>query len=194
MTTLNAASTAGVSASQSFVMAPSKSVNGLKLASLLTACVVVSGASTPTYAASMSLGRANGSAPCIIVAARDEETKPSVQAIITELKDESGLTWDQIGKLIGVSRRAVHNWVCGHVAKPAHIHAVASLLDRVRAMGGLKPFEIRRKLLESYEAGMRYSPGNEPAILVADHTPFVHHLSVQRGRTTQRKSRSDSVS
>lgn len=193
MIAVSPASSTGVSASQSFIMPPPKGLDGLRLASLFAACVVVSGASTPTYAASMCLGRTNGSTPYIIVAGRAEETKTAVQLIIAELKDASGLTWDQIGKLVGVSRRAVHNWVNGQVAKPAHIEALSGLLDNVRAMGNLKPFQIRRKLIETV-GGTRPLVGNsEPAILIADQTPFTHQLKVRRGTSTQRKSRNDSA-
>lgn len=193
MISVNPASSAGASASLSFVMEPSKGMSNIRLASLFAACAVVSGASTPTYAASLSVDRTNGSAPCIMVAARAEETKAPIQLMISELKEGSGLTWDQIGKLVGVSRRAVHNWLSGQVAKPAHVEAVSNLLDRVRALSDLKTFQIRRKLMEALDTPRTPARMDEPAILVANQTPFVHQLAVRRGSSTRRKSRSDSA-
>jgi DNA-binding transcriptional regulator YiaG len=52
----------------------------------------------------------------------------SVAQLVSELKEKSGLTAEQLGRLMGVSRRSIHNWSAG-----ASISA--SREERVRQLG-----------------------------------------------------------
>src|SRR5262245_36297225 len=38
---------------------------------------------------------------------------PTQRSAVRSLHDSSGLTWEQLARLFGVSRRAVHNWANG---------------------------------------------------------------------------------
>ena len=51
---------------------------------------------------------------------------------ITELRRTSGLTWDQIGRLFGVSRRSVHFWASGKPMNAANEQHLLQVLDVVR--------------------------------------------------------------
>lgn len=50
-------------------------------------------------------------------------------ARLTRLKADTGLTWDQIARLFGVSRRAVHQWAVGGRMSSANTELLA-LLER----------------------------------------------------------------
>lgn len=52
------------------------------------------------------------------------------------IKEHSGLTWDQLGKVFGVSRRAVHMWANGGRLNEAHaqrLREFASIIQRLEA-------------------------------------------------------------
>ena len=51
---------------------------------------------------------------------------------IAELRRTSGLTWDQIGRLFGVSRRSVHFWASGKPMNVANEQHLLQVLDVVR--------------------------------------------------------------
>ena len=51
---------------------------------------------------------------------------------IAELRRTSGLTWDQIGRLFGVSRRSVHFWASGKPMNAANEQHLLQVLDIVR--------------------------------------------------------------
>ncbi|NOT27356.1 MAG: helix-turn-helix transcriptional regulator [Acidobacteria bacterium] len=55
-------------------------------------------------------------------------------AALTELRRRSGLTWEQISRLFGVSRRALHFWASGKAMTPAneeHLQRVLAVLRRI---------------------------------------------------------------
>src|SRR6266498_5567216 len=53
--------------------------------------------------------------------------RPSVALSVRHLYEASGLTWEQLARLFGVSRRAVHNWANGGRMTDFH----AGLLSRL---------------------------------------------------------------
>jgi len=53
-------------------------------------------------------------------------TVASAQAVL-DLRAESGLTWDQLGRLFGVSRRAVHLWASGKRMNSRNIELLGTL-------------------------------------------------------------------
>ena len=63
------------------------------------------------------------------------QTPPMTTAeAILEFRLRSGLTWDQIGELFGVSRRSVHNWANGKAASAGHerhIRLAVAALDHI---------------------------------------------------------------
>jgi hypothetical protein len=53
---------------------------------------------------------------------------------IGELRRLSGLTWDQLGRLLGVSRRSLHFWAAGKAMTPAneeHLHRVLAAIRKI---------------------------------------------------------------
>lgn len=68
---------------------------------------------------------------------------------IAELRSLSGLTTDQVGRIFGVSRRSVHNWINGNAMAPQHEERAAQMLSLVLALPGSSPDERRAALLDS---------------------------------------------
>jgi hypothetical protein len=82
--------------------------------------------------------------------ARDAEAEQRAATpaeLVTLLKNRSGLTWEQVGRFLGVSRRAVHQWATGARVTARH-HEVLSdavgLLDELRIED---PTAVRATLL-----------------------------------------------
>src|SRR5262245_8901698 len=44
----------------------------------------------------------------------------TVGAAVMEIRRRSGLTWEELGDLFGVSRRSVHHWASGKTVSPRH--------------------------------------------------------------------------
>lgn len=72
-----------------------------------------------------------------------------VSVLVAELKTDSGLTADQLGRLLGVSRRSVHNWAAGATITPAREERVRALSDLVFSLPSKTPEERRARLLDS---------------------------------------------
>lgn len=98
-------------------------------------------------------GFSSGTGKLGVVTAIGQATLPlpsgSVAALVSDLKEKSGLTAEQLGRLMGVSRRSIHNWAAG-----ASISATRE--ERVRQLGLLvfglpadTPEERRALLLDS---------------------------------------------
>lgn len=68
------------------------------------------------------------------VAAREIQTSRSLQDSLLLLRDLSGLTWDQIARLFGVSRRAMHLWASGGRMNSYHAEELSSILTAVSAV------------------------------------------------------------
>src|SRR5262249_52956062 len=69
------------------------------------------------------------------------------------LHKASGLTWDQLGKLFGVSRRAVHHWANGSRMTPRNAHLLGELTRLVESLSGPGPEERRAQLLTPQDNG-----------------------------------------
>lgn len=79
------------------------------------------------------------------------EAVPSTAEQVLELRDSSGLTIDQIGRLFGVSRRSVHNWINGKVLNPRHEERLAQILEVLRNLPSDTPAGRRAVLLDARE-------------------------------------------
>ncbi|NLH70958.1 MAG: helix-turn-helix transcriptional regulator [Brooklawnia sp.] len=77
------------------------------------------------------------------------ETAASPAQRISELRTLTGLTTEQVGRLFGVSRRSVHNWINGNPMSPQHEERAAKLLAIVQALPGPTAAERRGALLDS---------------------------------------------
>lgn len=76
-------------------------------------------------------------------------TSASQSQRIAEIRALVGLTTDQVGRLFGVSRRSVHNWINGNAMAPQHEERAATILAVVQALRGSTPEERRSALLDS---------------------------------------------
>lgn len=51
---------------------------------------------------------------------------------ILEIKRLSGLTWEELGKVFGVTRRSVHNWARGDAVTASHDAMIQAVLEKIR--------------------------------------------------------------
>jgi DNA-binding transcriptional regulator YiaG len=73
----------------------------------------------------------------------------SSAASIAALRQLSGLTWDQLARLLGVSRRAVHFWAEGRPMAPSHEEHLQRLLAVVHELHRGSPQANRALLLDA---------------------------------------------
>jgi transcriptional regulator with XRE-family HTH domain len=76
----------------------------------------------------------------------------STAAIVLELRDKSGLTWDQLGRLLGVSRRAVHLWAAGGRINARHLELLAKLRVTIDNLPATDAIQRRVMLFETRRA------------------------------------------
>lgn len=62
-----------------------------------------------------------------------EQPLEATRVAISELRRISGLTWEQLGRLFGVSRRSVHFWASGRPLNAENEARLLQVLDIVRA-------------------------------------------------------------
>jgi len=77
-------------------------------------------------------------------------TAQSAAQQISSLRSLSGLTTDQIARLMGVSRRSIHNWINGSSMALNHAERASRLLAVIRALPGQSPEERKAVLLDSH--------------------------------------------
>jgi hypothetical protein len=73
----------------------------------------------------------------------------STALLLTETHEASGLTWEQIARYFGVSRRAVHLWASGGRMTASNEELLAHLVRAVEAVKHLPPPDRRQALLRS---------------------------------------------
>lgn len=69
-------------------------------------------------------------------------------ALVTALHDESGLTWEQLARMLGVTRRSLHSWAAGTRISNVNLESVSRALSQVRALKGRTPEDRRNELLD----------------------------------------------
>jgi transcriptional regulator with XRE-family HTH domain len=77
----------------------------------------------------------------------------TVQQAIAELRSLSGLTWEQMARLLGVSRRSVHFWASGEPVRASHQERVERLLAVLRQVDRGTATENRALVLNSCADG-----------------------------------------
>jgi hypothetical protein len=73
----------------------------------------------------------------------------STALLLAETHEASGLTWEQIARYFGVSRRAVHLWTSGGRMTASNEELLAHLVRAVEAVKHLAPPDRRQALLRS---------------------------------------------
>lgn len=79
---------------------------------------------------------------------RVESTNEATRMALTQLRRISGLTWEQLGQLFGVSRRSVHFWASGKPLNAEHEAQLLQVLDIVRTADRGNSRETRTALFE----------------------------------------------
>jgi len=97
--------------------------------------------------------------------------------IVQELREKSGLTWDQLGRLLGVSRRAVHLWAAGGRMNARHLEVVTKLYGIVASLPAADAsqrrmllFKTRQGMPSIFEAFLREHASDEGTVA---GTPFM---------------------
>jgi len=80
-----------------------------------------------------------------------ESQTPS--ATLLELRRLSGLTWDQLARLFGITRRSLHFWASGKPLTPAHEERLSRLLATVRRLDRGSAHANRTRLLGVHTDG-----------------------------------------
>ncbi len=79
----------------------------------------------------------------------EHASTPLVRDELIELKQRSGLTWDQLAGCFGVARRTLHNWARGEGITVQHEERLRSLSALIRALGPGTPASIRAGLMDT---------------------------------------------
>jgi transcriptional regulator with XRE-family HTH domain len=148
------------------------SVGGVLAAAAFSVCASTSGA---TVNAVNPIRLSPGSSS-VQVFARDEDVSFSVSEALTELRELTGLTWDQIASMLGVSRRAVHAWMSGASdIRRENAARVQEILHTVRSWSSQPAFKVRNRLLSNFGVSKELTAiSGEPPILTSDSTPLKH--------------------
>lgn len=101
-------------------------------------------------------------ATTVLSATSEDQAAPAPLAVppsdpdsVKWLHAQSGLTWDQIGRIFGVSRRAVHMWANGGRMNAANAELLAELVAIVDSLPAASPAARRAVLLAAGAGGGR---------------------------------------
>jgi len=75
---------------------------------------------------------------------------------VSWLHDSSGLTWEQLGRALGVSRRAVHLWATGGRINSINAEHLQELVGIVRRVEAKNPDDVRTALLAPRPEGRSF--------------------------------------
>lgn len=78
---------------------------------------------------------------------------PSVAQTVRDLRDLSGLTWEQLSRLFGVSRRAVHHWANGGKMTSRHVEILTLLMRRLNELPAASTADRRDTILRPQADG-----------------------------------------
>ncbi|MGW0215714.1 helix-turn-helix transcriptional regulator [Micromonospora chokoriensis] len=79
--------------------------------------------------------------------------EPRISDSLRQLRDASGLTWDQLAKLFGVSRRAIHHWANGGRMTARNSEVLRDLMQQFRALPGQDGANRRSIILAPDQSG-----------------------------------------
>jgi len=163
--------------------------NGTYAAAIVAGAALVSCASSASGAVSVSMARMNSTQPHLLIAARQEDTGQELADWMAEIKTRAGLTWGQLGSIFEVSRRSIQTWAAGGAISTDKRERVLELVEKIRELGNLRPFEIRDKLFGSREGAIseRDMAASEAPILFADARPLKRNITVARQGKTKIK-------
>lgn len=85
----------------------------------------------------------------------DPHPQPAAVSRVRQVKEDTGLTWDQFRRLFGVSQRSVHLWASGARMSARNEERLAHIEQVVSALGLATPQQRRDILLRSPAGGGR---------------------------------------
>jgi len=87
--------------------------------------------------------------PCPITAVPRPTAEPEPSSpceMVAWLHRESGLTWDQLARTLGVSRRSVHAWAAGQRVSGTNLERLSHVYTTIRGLNAPTPASRRRLL------------------------------------------------
>jgi DNA-binding transcriptional regulator YiaG len=99
-----------------------------------------------------------------------ESFLPALANSVRSLRRRSGLTWDELASIFGVSRRTLHNWSTGGQVSASHARAIASVIAVVHDIDTGDAKLTRSRLLAPAEDG------------TSPYTRLANQLRAARGR------------
>jgi DNA-binding transcriptional regulator YiaG len=87
--------------------------------------------------------------------ASDEEDAPlpELAKSVRSLRQRSGLTWDELARIFGVTRRTLYNWSIGGQVSAANARAIADVIGSLHEIDAGDPRVTRSRLLAPTENG-----------------------------------------
>jgi len=76
-----------------------------------------------------------------------EVVGPSSAQLVLSIHQETGLTWDQMAKSLGVSRRAIHQWANGARLSAGNLERLQKFYKAVKSLPYANAEEVRVALL-----------------------------------------------
>jgi DNA-binding XRE family transcriptional regulator len=92
-------------------------------------------------------------APSGVNERQDDTFLPELARSVRSLRDRSGLTWDELAYIFGVSRRTLYNWSTGGKVSAPHAQAIATVVQTVHRVDTGDPQLTRSRLLAPSEDG-----------------------------------------
>ena len=121
------------------------------LAALIGAAAVTSGLAAPATVpylrpSTSTTGFVGQSAPAASASSITSD------ALVRRVREAAGLTWDQLARVFGVSRRSVHNWSSGEKMSAHNLELLGRLYTLVTSLGS-NPDEVRVALFAPDSSG-----------------------------------------
>lgn len=79
--------------------------------------------------------------------------QPSSAELVKQVHTDSGLTWEQLAKVFGVSRRALHQWASGGRLNSANLEKLSSFSRNLSELNASSPAERRSALFAPDNSG-----------------------------------------
>jgi DNA-binding transcriptional regulator YiaG len=84
---------------------------------------------------------------------QEEVPLPELAKSVRSLRQRSGLTWDELARIFGVTRRTLYNWSIGGQVSAANAQAIAEVIRSVHGIDSGEPKITRSRLLAPRENG-----------------------------------------
>lgn len=150
-------------------IAPHSAILPLKLIAGAVGLAALS--TTGAQAVSVNPQHLNQTSAIFSATAREEDFR--VSGALLAIKQSGGFTWQQIADLLGVSRRAVADWMKGQGIHSRNEIAIFQLRDRVEELAHLPQFKIRSALLGTKVSTTKLrSMLKDPAVFESENTPL----------------------